>query len=190
MRIQIVKCHDKSLWYRGRNFPLKYEVEKDNFRYIITSEGKDKGSYVYPIDCIDDTDYEDVEVEKAKLLEFFDNSNQIKECSIETTKFDEGKPDFTAIPQEALLEVAKSFTHGASKYGSDNYSLGTKYRRYIAASQRHVNQWLRGEDIDESGTNHLSNAIASLMMVLDNQLTNKGVDDRNKVYQNQIKNGK
>lgn len=100
----------------------------------------------------------------------------------ETVKYDQGKPDFTLIPQEALLEVAKVFTHGAGKYGVFNYSHGTNYRRYIAACFRHVNSWLKGEDIDESGTNHLSNAIASLMMVLDNQLTGKGVDDRNKVY--------
>jgi hypothetical protein len=101
----------------------------------------------------------------------------------ETTKYDEGKPDFTLIPQEALLEVAKVFTYGANKYSQDNYSLGTNYRRYIAAANRHINQWLRNQDIDEeTQTNHLSNAIASLMMVLDNQLTNKGTDDRNKVY--------
>ncbi len=100
----------------------------------------------------------------------------------ETVKHDKGKPDFTLIPQEALLETAKVFTYGAEKYGIFNYSGGTNYRRYVAAANRHINQWLRGEDIDESGTNHLSNAIASLMMVLDNQLTNKGTDDRNTIY--------
>lgn len=98
-------------------------------------------------------------------------------------KYDSGKPDFTLIPQEALLEVAKVFTYGANKYGVFNYSEGMEYRRYIAAAQRHINQWLRGEDLDEIGTNHLSNAIASLMMVLDNQKTNKGIDNRNKVYE-------
>lgn len=102
----------------------------------------------------------------------------------EFKKFDEGKPDFTSIPQEAILEIAKTFTHGKDKYGQFNYSNGTNYLRYIAAAQRHINQWLRGEDIDESNTNHLANAAASLMMVLDNQITGVGVDDRNKVYQN------
>jgi hypothetical protein len=106
----------------------------------------------------------------------------ISKLDTETIKFDEGKPDFTLIPQEALLELAKVFTKGAQKYGVFNYSHGTDYRRYISASQRHINQWLRGEDIDEIGTNHLANACASIMMVLDNQLTNKGVDDRNKIY--------
>lgn len=105
-----------------------------------------------------------------------------EEFNSETIKHDYGKPDFTLIPQEALLETAKVFTLGAQKYGVYNYSLGTNYRRYIAAAQRHMNKWLRGEDLDEIGTNHLSNAIASLMMVLDNQITGKGIDDRNMVY--------
>lgn len=104
------------------------------------------------------------------------------EESKETTKFDEGKPDFTLMPQEAMLELAKVFTLGASKYQPFNYSLGTDYRRYIAASQRHINKWLKGEDIDEIGTNHLANAAASLLMALDNQLTNVGNDNRNKIY--------
>src|SRR3990167_3189297 len=100
----------------------------------------------------------------------------------ETIKNDKGKPDFTLIPQEALLEIAKVFSHGAEKYGKYNYSLGTNYTRYIAAAQRHINQWLRGENKDEIGTNHLANACASLMMVLDNIQTEKGTDDRNEVY--------
>lgn len=100
----------------------------------------------------------------------------------EFKKNDQGKPDFTLIPQAALLEVAKVFTHGAEKYGVFNYSKGTTYRRYVAAAHRHINQWLRGENIDESGTNHLSNAIASLMMALDAQLTFQGKDDRNDIY--------
>lgn len=100
----------------------------------------------------------------------------------ETIKFDHDKPDFTLIPQEALLEIAIVFSKGAQKYGVFNYSHGTNYRRYIAAAMRHLNQWLRGEDIDEIGTNHLANAAASIMMILDSQKTNKGVDDRNVVY--------
>jgi len=110
-----------------------------------------------------------------------------KKCACkETIKFDDGKPDFTLIPQEALLEVAKVFTLGAEKYGVFNYSNGTNLRRYIAAANRHINQWLRGENTDEIGTNHLANAVASLMMALDNQITNNGSDDRNPAYTDKI----
>lgn len=99
-------------------------------------------------------------------------------------KNDQDKPDFTQIPQEALLEVAKVFTFGGNKYNNHfNYSEGGELRRYVAAANRHINQWLRGIDNDEeTDTNHLSNAIASLMMALDNVKTGKGVDNRNKSY--------
>jgi hypothetical protein len=108
------------------------------------------------------------------------------------TKFDGGKPQLSLIPQLALLEVGKSFTYGAIKYAKWNYSKGMEYTRYTDAALRHINQALRGNDIDEeSGENklmHLANAIASLMMCLDNQLTNKVTDDRNKNYQDASKN--
>lgn len=138
-------------------------LEYDDFNYVCN-----------------EVDIAPILIEKKHCSVLVEQGIKLKEQ--ETKKFDQGKPDFTLVPQEALLEVAKSFTYGADKYGVFNYSLGTDYRRYIAAAQRHINQWLRGEDIDESGTNHLSNAIASLMMVLDNQMTNKGTDNRNKIY--------
>ncbi len=98
-------------------------------------------------------------------------------------KFDEEKPKLSYIPQLALWEVGKTFTYGSKKYEEFNYSLGMEYTRYTDAALRHINQALRGEDVDEeSKCYHLSNAVASLMMVLDNQLTGKIIDNRNKVY--------
>lgn len=98
-------------------------------------------------------------------------------------KNDEGKPSFSMIPQKAILEVAKTFTHGANKYGKFNYSKGMEFTRYLDAAQRHLNSVLQGEDLDiDSGCLHLANAIASLLMALDNQLTRSIIDDRNEIY--------
>lgn len=100
-------------------------------------------------------------------------------------KFDEEKPKLSYIPQAALWEVGKTFSYGAKKYQEFNYSSGMEYTRYSDAALRHINQALRGEDIDsESNCYHISNAIASLLMLLDNQLTSKIIDNRNKVYKN------
>lgn len=98
-------------------------------------------------------------------------------------KHDDDKADFTQIPQEALLEIAKVLTFGAKKYKAFNYSKPTNHRRYVAAALRHINQYLRNEDMDdETKTHHLSNAAASLMMVLDAIKLGNGEDDRNPVY--------
>lgn len=99
------------------------------------------------------------------------------------TKFDTGKPKLSYVPQLALWEVGKSFSYGAAKYAEFNYSKGMEYTRLTDAALRHINQALRGEDIDEeSQCYHISNAIASLMMLLDNQVNNTIIDNRNKNY--------
>lgn len=98
------------------------------------------------------------------------------------TKFDTGKPSFTSIPQLALLEVAKGFTIGKDKYGQFNYSKPMKLTRYLDALGRHNNQFLCGQDIDESGVHHLALIACNALMALDSILTGKAEDDRNINY--------
>jgi hypothetical protein len=94
------------------------------------------------------------------------------------------KPKLSLIPQLALLEVAKVFTYGESKYDAYNYSKGEDMTVYIDAALRHINKFLMNEDIDdETKTNHLANAIADLMMTLDNIMLSKTNDNRNPAYQ-------
>jgi hypothetical protein len=100
----------------------------------------------------------------------------------EFKKFDQGKPKFTMIPQLALKEVAKVFTHGADKYGEFNYSGNGDVLRYIDALHRHINQYLIGEDIDESGVHHLACVAANALMALDGIINNSINDNRNKAY--------
>lgn len=100
----------------------------------------------------------------------------------EFKKFDEGKPQFSDLPQLALMETVKAFNYGARKYSKFNYSSATSYLRYYDACQRHLHAWIIGEDIDESGNHHVSHAIASLMMLLEAIKLDKGTDDRNPIY--------
>ncbi len=94
-------------------------------------------------------------------------------------KHDQEKPRFDLIPPEVELELAKVFEYGGRKYSDNNYRLGTRWGRYVAAARRHLNAWQLGENNDaESGFSHLAQAIASLSMLLVLQLTGKGEDDR------------
>lgn len=125
------------------------------------------------------------EVKPMTREEYFQFSKNMDK--LEAIKFDKEKPKMSYIPQLALLEVAKTFTYGASKYKEFNYSLGMEYTRYTDAALRHLNQALRGKDIDEeSRCYHLANAVASIMMCLDNQLTGTVKDNRNKIYKDGI----
>lgn len=98
-------------------------------------------------------------------------------------KNDKGKPSFSSIPQLALLEVAKGFTIGRDKYGLFNYSEEMDLLRYMDALQRHTNQFLRGEDIDESGVYHLALIACNSLMALDGMILGKAKDNRNIAYQ-------
>lgn len=93
-------------------------------------------------------------------------------------KHDMGKPRFSLIPPEALAEVAKVFTHGASKYPAKNYLIGTDWSRYLDATYRHLSAWSQQENLDESGLNHLAHAAASILILLTLQLKTLGKDDR------------
>lgn len=102
--------------------------------------------------------------------------------SKETLKFDQGKVQYSDIPQLALESVAKVFNYGSKKYSKFNYCHGTEWLRYYDACQRHLSSWMKGEDIDESLNHHVDHAIASLMMLRENIHLNKGTDNRNPIY--------
>ena len=108
--------------------------------------------------------------------------------SKEATKYDQGKIRYSDIPQNTLKSVAKVFNYGADKYGKYNYSKGMNSTRLYDACQRHLMAWITGEDIDESGNNHLDHAIASLMMLRENIHLKLDTDDRNPAYKPIINN--
>ncbi len=83
----------------------------------------------------------------------------------EHTKHDSNKPDFTLVDPAVMLEIAEVFTHGAEKYSPDNWRQCTEPKRYVAAAERHINAWLRGEEADvDTGKSHLAHAVCSLVM--------------------------
>lgn len=94
-------------------------------------------------------------------------------------KHDAGKTRFGLTPPWAREEVAKVFSHGAKKYPTYNFLIGTDWSRYIDAFYRHVSAWELGENKDpESGLSHLAHACACLMILISLQQLNKGSDDR------------
>lgn len=90
-------------------------------------------------------------------------------------KFDQEKPRYDLLPANALEEVVKVLTYGASKYDDENWrKVPEGRRRYFAAAQRHLWQHKRGELIDaDSKCYHLACAITSLMFMLEKELTNE-----------------
>jgi hypothetical protein len=94
-------------------------------------------------------------------------------------KFDIGKPDLSLIPLPALIEEAKGFMLGESKYGRYNYTEGMEASRLVAAALRHITIWMEGEDNDqESGASHLGHARCCLAMLIHTQQLGTLKDNR------------
>lgn len=63
---------------------------------------------------------------------------------------------FDLIPPEPMWALAEHYGKGALKYEDRNWEKGYQWSLNVAALQRHLNLWLRGEDNDqETQSNHL-----------------------------------
>jgi len=108
-------------------------------------------------------------------------SLETKNGEVQASKFDQGKVRFSLLPARAKEAVAKVFSYGAEKYAVGNWHQGNGFdwSRLQDASERHANAFALGEDNDpESGLPHLAHKICCDMMLLEHQLTDHGIDDR------------
>ena len=83
-------------------------------------------------------------------------------------KYDNGKPQWSLLPFEALEEVVEVLTSGAKKYAPDNWKfVPDADARYMDAAFRHMAQYMQGEQYDEeTGSNHLAHAVCCLLFKL------------------------
>lgn len=95
------------------------------------------------------------------------------------TKYDQDKYDPTMLTIEMIELVSRVRMMGAKKYGRDNFKLGFKYTRSLAAALRHLQAFLNGEDNDpESGLLHLGHAICAVEHCIYDYTHHKENDDR------------
>ena len=81
-------------------------------------------------------------------------------------KYDNGKPMPHLIEPAFLLHLAAVLTHGASKYGTDNWKNDLSIDRILSAAYRHLLAYQSGELTDpETGLPHLSHCTANLMFL-------------------------
>jgi hypothetical protein len=92
----------------------------------------------------------------------------------EGIKFDASKPRWDLLPMAPIDEVVKVLTHGAEKYGPNNWQqLVDAQNRYYAALMRHITAWRNGEQKDaDSGFSHLAHAICNLIFLYENENRN------------------
>lgn len=90
------------------------------------------------------------------------------------------KTPFSVIPFDVVAELGNAMLEGSAKYGRHNYrAAGARASVYFDGTLRHLARWWEGQDIDpDSGVNHISKAIASLVVLRAAMLADKFEDDR------------
>ena len=91
------------------------------------------------------------------------------------TKYDQGKPDWSLLPWEALEPVVEVMMFGAKKYSPEGWrDVPDAGRRYWSAAQRHLIAHLQGETADEeSGLPHLAHAACCVLFLLAMEVGNE-----------------
>lgn len=96
-------------------------------------------------------------------------------------KYDEGKPNWSLLPSEALKEVVKVYTFGAKKYEANNWRKGMLWSRTFSAIMRHAWSFWCGETYDpETKLHHMAHAAFGCLTLVEysrNRNTRK-FDDR------------
>ncbi len=90
------------------------------------------------------------------------------------------KPDLSLIPPSAGHHEALAFENGAGKYGAYNWrDKAVEARTYVAAAQRHIADWLDGQEFSsDAGVHNLGHARACLAILIDAQEQGNLIDNR------------
>lgn len=84
------------------------------------------------------------------------------------------------VPPSAKYHLAAAFADGAEKYGPYNWRDNTVSASiYVAAAQRHIDDWWDGEDLSrDAKVHHLAHAMACMAILLDAMSIGMLNDDR------------
>lgn len=95
-------------------------------------------------------------------------------------KLDAGKLLLHLIPTFFSEVLARVMEYGAitKEYGLHNWKQGMPHTRLYNAARRHLDAWLNGEDIDESGLHHLWHAATCVLFLCWMQKFRPDLDDR------------
>ena len=93
---------------------------------------------------------------------------------LKRVKYDEGKLRYGLIPPQIKEALACIFTHGAEKYGANTWQNVSR-ERYEDALERHYQEYLKGNILDESGFPHSFHVLWNAQAIVYKQLESMGV---------------
>ena len=81
-------------------------------------------------------------------------------------RFNDGKPRWSLVDFDSLEPMVKVLEYGCKKYDANNWKKGLKTTEIIESMMRHMQAYLRGEDIDpESKLPHTGHIMCNAMFL-------------------------
>ena len=87
-------------------------------------------------------------------------------------------PYFRQVPLEAVAAGAAALEYGAKKYAHRNWERGLPWQQMIDSLKRHIDDFERREETDESGLHQVCMIMACAMMLSASVVRGIGEDDR------------
>lgn len=90
-------------------------------------------------------------------------------------RYNEGKPKWSLLAWDAIGEVVRVYTFGATKYAPRNWERGMLYSDVADSMHRHFVSWWHGEKNDEeSGLPHLAHMVWNGITLLSYEIRDMG----------------
>jgi len=105
-------------------------------------------------------------------------------------RYNEGKPQFSHLSPDFILEMMKSMTAANEKYGYLNYAKKMDVRTASDSLMRHFLKFQQGDNIDEElGTHHLALVAVNAMIMYQNLMDfGDEVDNRYSKAKDEVQN--
>ena len=94
-------------------------------------------------------------------------------------RYNTGKLRWSLVSRKALAPMVRVLMFGAEKYDDHNWKKGLKYTEVTESLQRHLDDFVDGEDNDkESKLAHVGHILCNAMFLSYMTLFRKDMDDR------------
>ena len=120
---------------------------------------------------------------------FLNKESQVSDGG--SLRYNEGKPEFSHLSPQFIMEMMKTMTKSNEKYPYLNYAKAQDVKTASDSLMRHFLKFQLGDDLDEeSGCHHLAHLAVNAMIIFQN-LHDFGdkVDNRYDVAKKKVQNG-
>ena len=115
------------------------------------------------------------------LSEYFERCSTTDPAAGGGKRYSAGKNRMDLMPPEWEWELCRVLTKGAAKYAERNWEKGMEWSAVIGPLKRHLNKFLRGEQLDdEIKCHHLALVAWNALALMSYDLRGLGKDDLNR----------